>query len=373
MEKKFDGRGIENILKNTVKIANADLGILWHKDKNSLVIAEYAKNDRIKYDNLIFEKSIDSDLIDIMEISLIVRNTNSEKLIQIFEEKFKIAIENTVFSPIVEADNLLGYLQLVNIRDKELGRITRDMIENVSIILSSILRLHSDSLVQKQTIVQLKNVSKIYGQNKAKFYALNKVNLEVKWGDFLTIVGPGGSGKSTLLNLIAGYDLPAEGNIVVYKNNIEKSNEAFRTLIRKRYIGLIFQKYCLLPELNSIENVMMPLLLQNRNFGEARDIALECLDRVGIKDKYKSRIDELSRGQQQRVAIARAIVHKPKIILADEPAGNLDTKSGNDIYNLLCDLNKANNQTILLVTHSSQAAKISGKVLRLVDGEIKSL
>jgi len=218
-------------------------------------------------------------------------------------------------------------------------------------------------------IIELKNLTKVY-KNGVEFRALDNANLRIKKGEFVAIVGPSGSGKSTLMHLIGLLDTPSSGTLLIDGNDVTKMSDKERSGMRNRMLGFVFQYHHLLPDFTALENVMMPLLIAGKSGGEAKDIAEKLLKEVGLEDRMDHRPGELSGGQNQRVAVARALSCSPAIVLGDEPTGNLDTKAGDLIYELLRKLNKEYNQTFIVVTHNEDLAGKADRVIRIVDGKI---
>jgi putative ABC transport system ATP-binding protein len=216
-------------------------------------------------------------------------------------------------------------------------------------------------------MIQLTNVSKTYGDSGA-VQALHNLSLTVEQGERVAVMGPSGSGKSTLLNLICGLDEPTSGSIRLEGVELSELSDDRRTRLRREKIGMIFQTFNLLPTLTAIENVALPLRLQGVRRRETEKRAVAMLERVGLKVRAHHRPDELSGGERQRVAIARALVFRPPILLGDEPTGNLDSATGEEILRLLDDLHGEFNNTILLVTHNDMAAAFCDRVLTLRDG-----
>ncbi|MDD4332144.1 MAG: ABC transporter ATP-binding protein [Methanosarcinaceae archaeon] len=220
-------------------------------------------------------------------------------------------------------------------------------------------------------IIELKNLSKIY-RNGVDFRALDKACLKIRKGEFVAIVGPSGSGKSTLMHLIGLLDTPSEGSLLIEGQDVTELSDKARSELRNRMLGFIFQYHHLLPDFTALENVMMPLLISGKKKKEARQIAKKLLEEVGLKDRMEHRPGELSGGQNQRVAVARALSCSPAIVLGDEPTGNLDTKTGDMVYELLRRLNRQLNQTFIVVTHNEALAAKADRIIRLVDGNIVS-
>src|SRR5438067_594828 len=219
-------------------------------------------------------------------------------------------------------------------------------------------------------ILHIHNVTKSFTRGGEKITVLKNLDLEVAEGEFLGIMGPSGSGKTTLLNLIAGLDKPDTGQLSIGGAQVSQMSEAQLAAWRTRNIGFIFQFYHLLPVLTAYENIELPLLLLPLSGGQRRQQVLTALDLVGLSDRLKHRPGQLSGGQQQRVGIARAIVTDPTLIVADEPTGDLDARSAEDILNLMGELQKSLHKTILLVTHDPRAAARAERVLHLDKGRL---
>ena len=224
-------------------------------------------------------------------------------------------------------------------------------------------------MTEENPIIELKNLTKSY-KNGMEFRALDNANLRIKKGEFVAIVGPSGSGKSTLMHLIGLLDTPSSGTLLIDGNNVTKLSDKERSEMRNRMLGFVFQYHHLLPDFTALENVIMPLLIAGKNRKEAKAIAEKLLKQVGLEDRVDHRPGELSGGQNQRVAVARALSCSPAIVLGDEPTGNLDTKTGDIIYELLRRLNKGYNQTFIVVTHNEDLASKADRIIRLVDGKI---
>ncbi|WP_342329862.1 ABC transporter ATP-binding protein [Pedobacter sp. FW305-3-2-15-E-R2A2] len=217
-------------------------------------------------------------------------------------------------------------------------------------------------------MIQLKNIEKVYRTDTVETQALNNISLQVEKGEFLSIMGPSGCGKSTLLNLMGLLDAPSKGDVVIDSQQTLQLNDRKLAHFRNSKIGFIFQSYHLINDLQVVDNVELPLLYRNSSAKERRMLALEALEKVGLSNRVKHFPTQLSGGQKQRVAIARAIVGKPEIILADEPTGNLDSAMGNEIMNILLELNRVDGTTIVMVTHDPNMAQRTHRLLRLFDG-----
>ncbi|KEH98015.1 ABC transporter ATP-binding protein [Clostridium massiliodielmoense] len=219
-------------------------------------------------------------------------------------------------------------------------------------------------------IVRVENLCKSYGKGEAKVDALKNINMTIKKGEFVAIVGASGSGKSTLLHLLGGVDIPTEGKVILDGVDIYSLKERELSILRRRKVGFIFQFYNLLPVLTAKENIEMPVLLDNKKMD--KDYLEELLSILGLKDRQNHLPSQLSGGQQQRVSIGRALANKPSIIFADEPTGNLDTKNSKEIIELLRYSVKKYNQTLVLITHDLDIANIADRIITIKDGEIKS-
>jgi len=219
------------------------------------------------------------------------------------------------------------------------------------------------------SFIVLQNVHKDYSAEQGQVHALRGANMQVAKGEFVAIVGPSGCGKSTLLNLLGGIDAPSSGTLSVNGWKLGEFNETQLTQYRRHGVGIIFQFFNLLPLLSVLENVLLPTQLAGNNRSESQKSAIELLEMVGLKDKIHEPASHLSGGQMQRVAVVRAMVNNPLLLLADEPTGNLDTASANDVLKVLLELSAARQTTVLMVTHSEAAAKVAGRVLRMSDGE----
>jgi len=218
-------------------------------------------------------------------------------------------------------------------------------------------------------VIEIDSLTKIYKTGKTDFKALNNVDLKIRKGDFVAIMGPSGSGKSTLMNIIGCLDRPTSGTIVVDGENISTVSDNELAVIRGRKIGFIFQKFNLMPSMNAVKNVSLPMVFLGGSKADRDQRAFDLLGKVGLTNWATHRPSELSGGQQQRIAIARALVNNPSIILADEPTGNLDTKTGEQIMELLVALNREG-KTILLVTHAIALKRFANRIVNMLDGEV---
>ena len=221
-------------------------------------------------------------------------------------------------------------------------------------------------------VLKTVNLTKIYGYGENEVLALNKANIEVKQGEFVAILGTSGSGKSTFLNLVGGLDTPTKGEIFIKGKDISKLKKEEQTIFRRRYIGFVFQNYSLMPVLNVYDNVVLPISF-DKGQGINHEYIKSLLTELGLWDKRKKYPYELSGGQQQRVAIARALANKPAIILADEPTGNLDSKTTSEVIGVLKSSSHKYNQTIIMVTQNEVLAQACDRILRIEDGILRKV
>ncbi len=219
-------------------------------------------------------------------------------------------------------------------------------------------------------IIQAQQVKKVYRNGQLRIEALNNITMEVEQGEMVAIMGPSGCGKTTLLNCLSGLDTIDEGDVFIKGDNLRDLSDNERTAYRARHMGFIFQDFNLLPVLSAVENVELPMLVSRVPGRKARKRALEMLDRVGLSDRGRHRPAELSGGQRQRVTIARALTNDPAIVWADEPTGNLDSETAEDIMNLICHLNRDNGQTFVIVTHDIEVGKLANRIITMRDGQI---
>ena len=217
-------------------------------------------------------------------------------------------------------------------------------------------------------LIEVKNLSKVYGSGEAEVKALKNISLNIEQGEFVAIVGPSGSGKSTLLHLIGGVDKPSSGEVIIKGESIYKLKEKELAILRRRKLGFVFQFFNLIPVLTAEENIEMPVLLDNGKID--KNYMNELLKLLGLEERRNHHPSELSGGQQQRVSIGIALANKPSIILADEPTGNLDSKNSKEVLELLKYCAKKYNQTLILITHDINIAKSADRVITIEDGQI---
>ncbi|MCC0638602.1 MULTISPECIES: ABC transporter ATP-binding protein [unclassified Clostridioides] len=222
----------------------------------------------------------------------------------------------------------------------------------------------------KSIAIEAKNIIKEFKVDNTTTKVLKDISLQVMKGEFVSIMGQSGSGKSTLLYILGGLDTPTSGKVYMNGTDISHFNDDKMSIIRRRNIGFVFQFYNLIPNLNVEENIMLPLLLDGKKMNDYKNQLNDILEIVGLSDKRKHIPRKLSGGQQQRVAIARALIGKPEILFADEPTGNLDSKTGAEIMQLLRKINQEGGQTIIMVTHSPEAAGSSNRIITVLDGVI---
>ncbi len=221
------------------------------------------------------------------------------------------------------------------------------------------------------TVVEARNLTKMYKMGEMEVHALRGLNVDIRRGEIISIMGPSGSGKSTLMNMLGCLDRPTSGDYYLDSESVADMDDDQLADIRNRKVGFIFQGFNLLPRSSAIANVELPMRYGNSNNGRSRrEVAIEALKAVGLGDRLDHRPNELSGGQQQRVAIARALVNNPAIIMADEPTGNLDTKSGAEVMDLLLNLNAERGTTLIIVTHDPEIAELTQRVVYIRDGVV---
>ncbi|MDX9871967.1 MAG: ABC transporter ATP-binding protein [Clostridia bacterium] len=217
-------------------------------------------------------------------------------------------------------------------------------------------------------LIRIDGLTKKYRLGQELITALDDVSLEIEEGEFLCILGTSGSGKTTMLHIMAGLERPSKGSVFIKDVNMTKMKESSMAVFRRKYMGFIFQSYHLIPSLTALENVTLPLIFDALSTRERMKRAREMLDQVGLSNRMKNRPTEMSGGQQQRVSIARALINNPKIIFADEPTGNLDTKTSAEVMDILTQKVKASGTTLIMVTHDLEIANYADRVIHMVDG-----
>jgi putative ABC transport system ATP-binding protein len=222
-------------------------------------------------------------------------------------------------------------------------------------------------------LIRLRGVTKVYGEGATQFQALKGIDLDIQAGDFVAVMGPSGSGKSTTMNILGCLDVPSAGEFLFKGFHVETLERDERALLRRKYLGFVFQGFNLLARTSALENVELPLLYRGDPKAQRREMALNALDKVGLKQWWDHTPAELSGGQQQRVAIARAIVTNPDVLLADEPTGNLDSERSIEIMQLLTDLNQTSNITVLMVTHEPDMAAFARTIVHFKDGLVERI
>jgi putative ABC transport system ATP-binding protein len=226
---------------------------------------------------------------------------------------------------------------------------------------------------QIEKVIEIKNVKKIYRMGSEKIFAVDDVSFEILKGEFCCLLGTSGSGKSTLLNLMAGIEKISSGQIIIKGKKIHKMNENSLARFRQRYLGFVFQSYNLMSSMTALENVEFPLVFKRVKTRKRKQLAKDMLIKVGLGSRMSHKPKEMSGGQQQRVGIARAFVAKPEIVFADEPTGNLDTKTAMEVMKLIKSIAKEYNQTIVMVTHDPRLAEFADRIIHILDGKIQSI
>lgn len=222
-------------------------------------------------------------------------------------------------------------------------------------------------------LIEIKNVRKVYRMGDEKVIALDNVNFTIEQGEFCCLLGTSGSGKSTLLNLMAGLEKPTKGEIKIKDRHVEKMSEKQLAVFRRNHVGFVFQSYNLLPTLTALENVSLPLIFKGISKSLREKKAAEMLRAVGLEQRMKHKPSQMSGGQQQRVSIARAFIGKPEIVFADEPTGNLDTKTTREVMDLITNMARKNKQTLIIVTHDVEIAEYADKIIHVRDGNIEKI
>lgn len=224
-----------------------------------------------------------------------------------------------------------------------------------------------------EDIIKLRNLKKIYRMGDEKIAAVNNISLNFEKGSITCLLGKSGSGKSTLLNLISGLEKPTKGEIIIHGLHVERMNETQLAKFRQKYIGFVFQSYNLLGNLTALENVTLPLIFKRVGVKERKERAMEMLKAVGLEERASHKPSQLSGGQQQRVSIARAFVNNPEIVFADEPTGNLDTKTTYQMMDLMMGLCGKNKQTLIIVTHDMEISAYAQRIIHISDGKVEKI
>ncbi len=222
-------------------------------------------------------------------------------------------------------------------------------------------------------IIEVKNLTKVFKIGDEKIYPLKDVSINFESGKIYCIFGTSGSGKTTLLNILAGLEKPTKGEVIINGHKLHKMNEVKLAIFRKKYIGFVFQSYNLLSTFTALENVTLPLIFQKKKKKIRQQLAKKMLKQVGLSKRFYHKPNELSGGQQQRVSIARAFINNPKIVFADEPTGNLDSKTTQEMMDLILSLAKEHNQTLIIVTHDEEISSYADVIIHLIDGKIESI
>lgn len=221
-------------------------------------------------------------------------------------------------------------------------------------------------------LIEIKDIRKVYRVDTEKIVALNRINLSIEQGEICCVFGTSGSGKSTLLNILAGLEKPSHGSVLIEGQDICKMSEKKLALFRQKNVGFVFQSYNLMSTLTALENVAMPLQFRGMDKRKRNKYAQDMLNSVGLKDRMKHTPNQMSGGQQQRVGIARAFVARPKIVFADEPTGNLDSKTTKEVMEIMIRLARKHNETLIIVSHDKDIAQYADRIIYIIDGNIKS-
>lgn len=231
----------------------------------------------------------------------------------------------------------------------------------------------ANSAKAKGKMIKVKAIRKTFLMGNEKIHAVNGISMDISHGEICCLLGKSGSGKSTLLNLLAGLEKPTKGEIIFYKRHIEKMTETELALFRQKYVGFVFQSYNLLSTLTALENVTLPLIFSRVPKKERTERALDMLKAVGLEKRAGHKPSEMSGGQQQRVSIARAFINNPKVVFADEPTGNLDTKTTFEMMDLITGMAHKNRQTLIIVTHDTEISSYADRVIHILDGKIDNI
>ncbi len=226
-------------------------------------------------------------------------------------------------------------------------------------------------ILLSEDVIKVKNVKKVYRMGEERINAVNNVSINIKSGEICCLLGKSGSGKSTLLNLLAGLEKPTKGSIIINNHHIERMNENQLAFFRQKYIGFVFQSYNLLSTLTALENVTLPLIFNKVPKKEREKRAMAMLKAVGLAERAKHKPSEMSGGQQQRVSIARAFINNPQVVFADEPTGNLDTKTTYEMMDLITGMARKHNQTLVVVTHDLEISAYADRIIHLSDGVVE--
>ena len=231
----------------------------------------------------------------------------------------------------------------------------------------------ANDIAPGETLIRLRGVTKVFGEGPTAFAALKGIDVDIARGDFVAVMGPSGSGKSTMMNILGCLDVPTAGEFLFRGFHVERLDRDQRALLRRRYLGFVFQGFNLLARTNALENVELPLVYRGEEKAERHRLAMAALDKVGLADRWDHTPAELSGGQQQRVAIARAMATHPDVLLADEPTGNLDSERSIEIMELLTDLNRNSGITVLMVTHEAEMAAFARTIIHFRDGLVEQV
>ena len=231
----------------------------------------------------------------------------------------------------------------------------------------------TQAATEQRTVVRTQGVKKLYKMGSVEVHALRGVDLEIYTGEYMSIMGPSGSGKSTLFNMVGGLDKPSEGKVYIDEVDVAQLDAYELAWLRCRKIGYIFQSFNLIPVMTALENVTLPMVFAGLSSDDSRDKGMDLLEKVGLKDRHSHKPFELSGGQQQRVAVARALANDPAVVLADEPTGNLDLRTGTEIIELLKSMNEGSGVTVISATHDHKMLSVSDRVVWIKDGQVENI